>query len=89
MFGVAGRQNAMSRTFMSDWYDNSERTRETIKHHTQALNLQANGFYALHLKVPIQLRKRGKVSLEIVDPGGRRRKDVAVTYPTALLPQDN
>lgn len=89
VFGVAGRQNALSRSFVYDWYDNGERTRETIKHHTQALNLQANGFYTLHLEVPIQPKKRGKVSLEIVDSGGRRRKDVAVTYPTALLPQDN
>jgi hypothetical protein len=87
VFGVPGHQRGTS--FLYDWYDYGERTRETIRRYTQALNLQVNGFYTLHLEIPIQLKKRGKVSLEIVDPSGRRRKDVAVTYPTALLPQSD
>ena len=87
VFGVPGQPRGTS--FFHDWYDYGERMRETITHYTQGLNLQVNGFCTLHLEVPVPPKNTTKISLEIVDPSGRRRKDVAVTYPTALLPQDD
>ncbi len=88
VFGVAGRSAGAS--FLPSWdfeYDYDERTRERIRLYTEALNIQVNGFYTLHLEAPLQPSKLRKVSLEIVDARGQPRKDVAFTYSTLLPPQ--
>jgi von Willebrand factor type A domain len=65
-------------------YDYDERTRERIELHTQALNIQVNGFYTLRLEPVAVHEKAGKVSLRIVDRDGKARKDVILEYPRAL-----
>jgi hypothetical protein len=90
VFRVAGR--AAGASFLPSWdfeYDFDQRTREKIRLYTEALTIQVNGFYTLHLEVPIRPSKLGKVLLDIVDGNGQPRKDVAFTYSTLLPPQPN
>jgi len=70
-------------------YDYDEHTRERIRLYRQALNIQVNGFYTLHLDAPFQPGKTGRVSLDIVDGRGIARKDVAFTYSKLLSLQPN
>jgi hypothetical protein len=88
VFGVSGHNRGVE--FMPSWtyaFDYNEQTRQRIELYTQALNIQANGFYTLRVDLPAAPEKAHKVSLEVVDGGGKPRNDVAYTYSTALLPQ--
>lgn len=87
VFGVSGHSSGVD--FLPSWdaYDYSERTQQTIKLYTRALNIQVNGFYTLRFDSPVVAAKARKVSLDIVDATGKPRKDVAFTYSTLLLPQ--
>jgi Mg-chelatase subunit ChlD len=88
VFGVSGHTSAGGAGFLAPVeYDYDKHTRERIKLYMQALNIQVNGFYTLHLDAPLQPGKAGKVSLDIVDGRGIARKDVAFTYSAALPPQ--
>ena len=90
VFGVAGRVPGVSFQSSRDFeYDDDEHTRKRIRLYTEALNIQVNGFYMLHLEIPLQPSKLPKVSLEIVDGRGQPRKDVALRYSTVLPPQPN
>lgn len=92
VFGVSGHPSAGGESFLPSGnfeYDYDEHTRERIRLYRQALNIQANGFYTLHLDAPVQPGKAGKVSLDIVDGSGIARKDVAFTYSKLLPSQPN
>ncbi len=85
VFGVAGERGLDLFDFN---YDAGEKTQDRIKRYTQALNVQVNGFYTLHLETPIRPSKLGKVSLEIVDSTGKASKEVAWTYQRFFSPPD-
>jgi von Willebrand factor type A domain len=87
VFGVSAHPGGVD--FLPSWdgYDYTERTRQTIKLYTRALNIQVNGFYTLRFDSPVIAAKARKVSLDIVDAARKPRKDVAFTYSTMLLPQ--
>ena len=90
VFGISGHPGAGGVSFLpsrSFEYDYDEHTRERIRLYMQALNIQVNGFYTLHVDAPLQLGKAAKVSLDIVDGRGIARKDVAFTYSRALPAQ--
>ena len=92
VFGVSGHPSAGGASFLPSGnfeYDYDEHTRERIRLYTQALNIQVNGFYTLHLDAPLQPGKTGRVSLDIVDGKGIARKDVAFTYSKLLPSQPN
>jgi hypothetical protein len=92
VFGVSGHPSAGGASFLPSGnfeYDDDEHTRERIRLYRQALNIQVNGFYTLHLDAPFQPGKAGKVSLDIVDGRGIARKDVAFTYSKLLPSQPN
>ncbi len=83
VFGVPGRSAA---SFLPSWdvYDYNDRTQQTIKLYTQALNIQVNGFYTLRFDPPMAAQKARNVSLDVVDNAAKPRKDVAFTYSTIL-----
>jgi hypothetical protein len=68
-------------------YDYSDRTQQTIKLYTRALNIQVNGFYTLRFDSPVAVEKARKVSLDVVDSAAKPRNDVAFTYSTTLRQQ--
>ena len=88
VFGVSGHNNLVE--FLPSWsfaFEYNERTRDTVKLYTQALNIQVNGFYTLSLDLKVPPGRSSKVLLEVVDGIGKPRSDVAWTYSTALVPQ--
>lgn len=87
VFGVSAHSHGVD--FLPSWdaYDYTERTHQTIKLYTHALNIQVNGFYTLRFDSPVAVEKARRVSLNIVDTAGKPMKDVAFTYSTMLLPQ--
>ena len=90
VFGIAGHNIGVSFPPSVRYaFDYNDRTRQTIKFYTHALNIQVSGFYNLSFDLPMAPEKPRKVSLEVVDGNGKFRKDVVYTYSTALLPQRN
>ncbi len=84
VFSLSGNAAAMG---FESFYDYSDRTRQTLKVYTRALNSQVNGFYTLRFESPVAAEKVRKVSVEIVDSKAKPRKDVVSTYSTIPLPQ--
>ena len=88
MFGISGQPSVVD--FLPSWdvsYDYNDRTRQTIKLYTQALNIQVKGFYTLRFDSPVAVEKARKVSLDVIDNAAKPRKDVAFTYSTILRQQ--
>jgi hypothetical protein len=81
-FGVSGRQRVGGASWEFE-YGYDEHDREKVKLYTQELKIQVSGFWTLELVVPSS-NKESKVKLEVVDRGGKTRKDVAFTYPRVL-----
>lgn len=88
VFGISGRPSVVD--FLPSWdvsYDYNDRTRQTIKLYTQALNIQVSGFYTLRFDSPVAVEKARKVSLDVIDSAAKPRKDIAFTYSTILRQQ--
>lgn len=87
VFGVSGHNNVVEFLPSKSYaFEYNERTRDTIKLYTRALNIQVNGFYTVHFDLPVAPEKARKVLLEVVDGTGKPRNDVAYTYST-FVPQ--
>ncbi len=66
---------------------NLDAFRKQISLITRQLNTRINGFYPLQLGALRREQKMSKVSLEIVDGRGKRRKDLTCEYQGLLPPQ--
>ena len=89
VFGVLGRPALGSASSLPGWdsnYDYNDRTRDKIKVYTHVLNTQIHGFYTVQVATSLQPGKSAKVSLEIVDAGGKSRKDVGYTFQQVIAP---
>jgi hypothetical protein len=84
VFGVSGLQ-IIGRASWEVEYDHNQHTLDRIKAYTQELNTQVQGFWIVELAAPAT-NKASKIKLEIVDPQGRTRKDIAFTYQRVLTP---
>ena len=64
-------------------YDDDKPSQERLKLLTQALDNQVRAVWMLDVELRREAKKN-KVELEVVDQAGRRRKEVAYSYPHSL-----
>lgn len=85
VFGVRGEPLNLGAVYSNDdlTYENGDRMKEGLRVFTQALNIQVNGFYTVHIAGEVP-RKEIKVRLEVVDSVGKARKDVVCIYPRLM-----
>jgi len=65
-------------------YDFNSRVQETIQLQTTVLIFQISGFYRVEVNAKVPFRDDSRVSLEVVDARGKRRKDITATYQRYL-----
>jgi hypothetical protein len=84
VFGIAGRQ----RPFAASWevdYAKDKNSQNMVKMTTQALTAMVQGFWTLDLVLPPKLNKSQRMTVDVIESGGRSRKDIEVIYPHLLL----
>jgi len=91
VFGIGGGQPLANIPGLPSWdvpYGYNDRVRDQIKVYTQALNDQIKAFYVVQIDAAVQRGKKQRISLEIVDAKGKRRKDTSIASQR-FLPTNN
>jgi len=71
--------------FLGASFEMNKNVREIIKAQIALFNVQLNGFYSLNFGSSGEVANGSKVSLDVVDQGGKRRKDLVIAFPHRVL----